>query len=663
MESTKNLSSLRKKDIDQKITKHMYTRFASENYSLPLMMAELIDNSIASYEKKYVNPFTNKLDFENLSYDKLDIIFKFNFTSKMKTYAYIFDNASGMTFEELEHSAKMYETKNFENVQKSDSDLNQHGIGLKACAFWLGEDATIMSKREEDNVISQWTLKTRGLTDEEECKPIAEEVMFDDFHPLVNFKEFRNNVFENKKYHGTTIRIENINKANDKINYFEKENIGFMQLFLGFKYKRYIKKGLKIKVQYLNDEDKKSEKVIFDILAAEIKPFNLNDFYNLIEEDKKISKIEQSLRTEYKNTLEKKAKLDNSFDSSFFDKLSYLLLEKKDVLIKKGLEIETKRFASKTPITIGVISTNKININLYNSDNELVSSDDFIRYGYDKKSITKWCKFKYLQGLNCYHHNRGIYIGPWLDNSNKIEGRLPTPISFAPNNKSINSKPTPIRMFAEIDVVGKTEVNKSEIYDIKKDLIQRQLGNIWEKYFSGYLDIIASVKDKNTINESQANKVNQSISEKISFDNFNCNIVIDEETKEVAEWQYSFDFALDGYDHNSFEFTIKEKNYIEKNTLFDYRFLKNQALKNVLKYEIYFSLNHPFWAPFNDEEKLKDKKKFREFAIPLIISFFLTEFYTSLSIQSGTGNIFNEVKISKILNHVIKNWKDKNNKE
>lgn len=107
------------------------------NYTFPLAMAELVDNSIHAY---YLN-------VENLELDcRISIDISNNSTDK---FIRITDNCGGMTEEDIKRLVKL-------GIPKPEEDrgkyaLSKYGIGLKSSSLWLGRKVIIKTKHYSGN--------------------------------------------------------------------------------------------------------------------------------------------------------------------------------------------------------------------------------------------------------------------------------------------------------------------------------------------------------------------------------------------------------------------------------------------------------------------------------------------------------------------------------
>lgn len=216
--------------------------------NLNTCLAELIDNSISSF-------IQNRSKNDNLLEINIKSICHIDGLHQM----IIIDNAFGMDQEEIKNA--MIISKNIEN--KKNSSFNQYGIGLKDSIFWIGNDAQIITKKDN---------KTYKLT----------------FNPLDKYSRKPSDIFrydikelieDFDVYHrGTKILIDCWEKKSSR--YFTKQDSKkFIEVcdFLGKKYKNYINGvdgwKLNIKLSYI-DKNNQSSSSTFHNHLVEARDFN-----------------------------------------------------------------------------------------------------------------------------------------------------------------------------------------------------------------------------------------------------------------------------------------------------------------------------------------------------------------------------------------------------
>jgi len=270
-----------------------YLKLGDVNTKPFLMIAELIDNSISSFEKKYGNNWKEKLII------KIKMKFKgqeteiHGYKTIKGSYISFSDNGFGMNKSELKNAVKL------NAINQSTSKMNVHGRGLKQCAFFFGVDLTIRTSTG-----NQYLYIEQKLSDQEsEHSPYFIEVKED-----------------TESSRGTEILIENIRE--DKaisINVWKR-----IKETLEFRYIKYLEKG-NLEICYdFNDEelgrfDIPKEPVIFVNQAFECTNETQDKFDNFLKNILKRVKEEIKHRASniyQETTLETYEKISNLFRDS-----------------------------------------------------------------------------------------------------------------------------------------------------------------------------------------------------------------------------------------------------------------------------------------------------------------------------------------------------------
>lgn len=131
-----------------------YIALSKQNTTDYLMISELIDNSISSFVSKYGDNLDNwkekliikitiSMDNETM---KTPPSYGEAITFNPKGYIQVVDNAFGMNFHELQEALKL-NRKNARELQGGlfKSDKNEHGRGLKQCAFYFGNSVEVIT--------------------------------------------------------------------------------------------------------------------------------------------------------------------------------------------------------------------------------------------------------------------------------------------------------------------------------------------------------------------------------------------------------------------------------------------------------------------------------------------------------------------------------------
>ncbi|MEG0879456.1 MAG: ATP-binding protein [Malacoplasma sp.] len=650
-----------KEKIKLEPTVAILTHFKSEDYSVPIMLSELIDNSISSWEK---------LDESTRSNLKIKIIFISDCDDSsaiisQKSEIIIQDNAAGMTYEEIRKAAPLYSTEN-----KGKEDLNQYGIGLKSAIGWFGEDAFIYSKTKDDHMINYLEFRTSDKSAYELFAPMAAELDIknkEDNKDFVSIYYKKKDIFIAPEKSGTTIVIKNINDDISKFSYLcdddDKRNALFA--FLGWKYKYYIKqKGLEL---YFFDEKHEngasisSKSILYKIGNFEIKPWKLSDFKEDIKnrykknnsaESENIANAEIAMKfKEFTNDIEAIEKDESS--SSILKEVCRLILDDKPVVINEPIKLSNSPEEKK--LTYGIISSSTIKYTIGLNDNKTERYAQFkSKYGYDK-----------LQGVSTYHHDRGIDIGPWI-NKDYWKKKQPQTISFAENRKTIDGESTPIRLYGEIHLNDfSTEINKTVLLwnDSRSDLTNR-LKEIWENTFKKILAKIIKVEkicDDNDnpkkLNSSSIDKINENISQKMQMGKED-TIVEYTNRNGVNTWKY-----ISKYKDKRYIFVLtEEKNKSNKPFICKLVNEDNESIKYSISYDFF----HSIWSPININATSFDS---RIVAHPIIVTLALAQWIINDK-QNNSPNFLivnkknrKDIDLFDIIDEIVKDWREFNDNE
>lgn len=625
---------LKVKQIKVKSTKRMLTHFKSEDYSVPLMLSEFIDNSISSWEKGY----TNSEIIQKKDRLKIHIIFREKYVNDQKREKQIIikDNAFGMNFDEIEKAADFYDSKG-----KSKEDLNQHGIGLKSAIGWFGEDMTIISKTKDDtqffNILE---FDTTNFEAHDDWYVTAKQVEINKTNRKTLLGES-----------GTNITIDKI-YDDEKFDYIKyEEQRSALLIFLGWKYKYYIRDGLIINLSFnLDDKDKKdnSEYIVGDF---EITPWKLSNFKTYIS--KKVIDSFKNLDSDIQSE-ENVDEFQKEIISNFLDNIKTIMeksepeslkydicnhiLDDNPLLIKQQITIDDKLF----DIDLGIISSDSLKYSIAKK-----SKSKFTDNYYD---IKKKYSFGTLQGISTFHHNRGIEIGPFI-NKSFWDKKMPQTISFAKDRRAINGESTPIRLYGEIHLKDfSTEINKAKlIWDVNNlDDFKDDLSKIWEDSFDEILQEI--VETENKCKKNQKIKLKSKTIEKTFLDSA-------EKMKFGMQESVGNHECINGkhnwiykafYNDSEYVFSLLEDNLENR------PFKCNQVSDN--EYKIFYDFNHSIWHPINS-----DYANARILAHPIIVTLALAQYIIDQSQNTKSTMMFGKksarIDIFSIIDDLVKNWK------
>ncbi len=243
------------------------------------MIAELIDNSISSWEERDIS----KKD------DELSIIINIdNVKREIKTV----DNAEGMNKQKLENAIRLHE------ISEKKNGLNMFGVGLKNSAFWFAEDLIITSKTSKDDA-NKTSIITSKIKDK--SKTVKWEAV-----PCKT------------KRKGTTIEFKNVYK--DKLP--SPKDIKELTEILSFKYNKYIQDGIKILIKYRHKETSEIKKYhLKDLkIQSEIIPVKqAEDFIKHLDEALKGKQIKylKTMREQVVNLVKNEKPLDLKFNIKY----------------------------------------------------------------------------------------------------------------------------------------------------------------------------------------------------------------------------------------------------------------------------------------------------------------------------------------------------------
>ncbi|WP_342268474.1 ATP-binding protein [Spiroplasma endosymbiont of Aspidapion aeneum] len=276
-----------------------YTSLRNVNTKHFLMLAELIDNSISSFENHYGDEWPEKLkiDIEIDFNGDIETIHDYKVVSNASIK--VTDNAFGMNESELIEAIKLNRVNN-KNISLKKSLMNVHGRGLKQCAFFFGLDLTVSTYNGTDEPL---IVKIKSSEQETLENPIT-------IYP--------NHSGSSKR--GTTILIEKIH--NDKI--LSQQTIKQIIDTLSFRYIKYlIEENIEINFRYLHNESEIYRKfevpiepkqhVVGIFSKSELNRQNYDNFVNEANENFK------------KRILKEGDKINSSTSRIVFDKIKDLL--------------------------------------------------------------------------------------------------------------------------------------------------------------------------------------------------------------------------------------------------------------------------------------------------------------------------------------------------
>lgn len=593
--------------IEPKATVRNMTHFMSEDYTIPLLLSEFIDNSIASWENtvsKDISGLSIKITFYKTET-------QYGENTRTKYSIKILDNAGGMTEEVAKKSTEMYDKQD-----KEENDLNQHGIGMKSACSWFGKDYEFYTK-------SKYEEKTNIIIWKSSDKKPNDRLAY-----LFGKKEKDYNEIPTET--GTAIFIESVREDAFILSNSNYSNMSkFIKTFLGWKYKYYLEKGLEIIIKYEYSGDANYIETEDNILN--IKPFQIDfwkkeDFLKNLEKKNKnnpnfnIKEIEEELISRIKEIMNKTTPGSEKWE----------ICEK--ILSNKEVKINVKR-----DFNLGKMKTLEI------TNLGIISPDNKYKTKYSLKNIC---------GLSTFHHERGIDIGPVDDKA--FTGKIPKPFNFSYDGSTKNlSKSTALRLTGEAHFSGvKTELNKTTILmePSVKENFREILGDIW-KVFEDVLDVIVDIETNAKSNKSLTIKKAEEVFGSTLTKLNQIKITEDNEKKDYSDYVKKTDDGLYKYYYNSIEIGINKYNFslTENDEIYE-AFKCNQ--KDEFDFDIVYNYKHQIWYPINEKN---ESEKARKTIHPLIIALSLIQYQIK---ENENSPIKKNIDIFEILNSITSNWKE-----
>ena len=409
-----------------KMTYNNYISLQTNNTRPYLMISELIDNSISSFEIKHGEDYQNwDLD----TYVQIEIKIKMNpkssnykrlhddYEIKENTYIIVKDNAYGMDPETLYQSIELDNKK----ITKG-SNKNIHGRGLKQAAFYFGMSLNIITNN--GNEISELDLDMTKV--EKLSEPIVREV-----------KSVKNNFPR-----GTQIKIYNVYKNKTLENKKRKSHIDEIIDSIKTRYWKFII-SKKLKIKLITDLGTKEKEILIDENSSKplfIKKFTIEEFLKGKNKNKAIKEIN---------------KIIDNFDISKYSS-NYLYEDNNyEKSIKKSFKemfLKNKNFSWEILESFGGTFSEKVNLKFKFWQTGLTSN------------YSKW------RGIYTYEGGRAINHGPIFS---KDMGAY---LEWFPANSHTTGS-TDNRFIGEVDITNTKGIqpinDKSQLQfdkDIKDDL-------------------------------------------------------------------------------------------------------------------------------------------------------------------------------------------------
>ena len=414
-----------------------FEAYSSQKSSLLHAVSEFVDNSIASYLKTHQNKIEglHVLIVINTSFSDTDQN-AYNQTLK------IFDNAGGMDENELYHAMLPNYRKG-----KTDTQLNQYGVGMKLASFWLGRRLKIETRNRKNN---QYSLDI-DLTKYN----LQDKAQFEIDNQINEIIHWFDDEF-NKNNTGTIITVDKIRTNPDRI--IKQPEIDKLIKGLGWRYSTLLSE-FKLQIIYTSPKGIRTEKLVspFKVkpycLSRSSLAFSLNKRFYFDEELYQKEVIQQSEKIYLKH----KPQIDKiTGEKNFVETLK----NDEPLIFRYKAEIESKEVI----VEWGIIA----------------ETDTKQNYPY---------KLFELEGLTLLHNGRAIMHGP--NYQNKDGNRIGT-YSFLKKDASGGAQRFRW-LFGTIDLtnVEKPDRNKS-IFQWGPSGI-RDIDNIVDEIRKSMIDIINAI--------------------------------------------------------------------------------------------------------------------------------------------------------------------------
>ncbi|MGL4951894.1 MAG: ATP-binding protein, partial [Mycoplasma sp.] len=225
-----------------------------------LAIGEFIDNSISSYQNKNTSNPVNGLIID-IEIDSSDL---------KNRKVIITDNANGMTAKGMEDATQPNDRKD-----KSDSDINQYGVGMKLGSFWLGQDLTFYSKVKNGK--------------EHKLSIVTSTA---DLNSSVSVEAVESRENKIKTDSGTKIIVSNVYDNRDLLSHATKASK--FERALGWRYSHLLSNGLVINIHFRNaDGTKNSDKQITPFIRKYMRAEELFEIDPKRNKDKNYIKLQK----------------------------------------------------------------------------------------------------------------------------------------------------------------------------------------------------------------------------------------------------------------------------------------------------------------------------------------------------------------------------------
>ncbi|AHB36335.1 ATP-binding protein [Spiroplasma apis] len=454
------------------------------NSNIFIMISEIIDNSLGSLG---INIASNDISLDN----NIEIYFKSYKDSKgtLQTKLTITDDCGGI--DNSDENIQRIMTYGKRNDVYKEPFFNVFGQGLKYAAIWSAKKFALLSKNGEN---SNLEIKANWLERDLNEKPQYFCNKIDNIDISFLGESYKNINF------GTKIIFDELYVEGQK---YELSNIQKLYKFLGWRYSKYIEKGLKLRIYY-EDFDNKM-RYNFDgmkentslIESTKPKFDSFRKYFDYIVAENKNLNI---TREEYDSYLIKNI-VNDVENIKIKDWLMNCILSDKEFFFEETFTIKYKNIDVEFPVIVGIVEFNRYH-NMY--------------------------KYYEIQGLCISQAHRYLEHGPIIKNSGM---NLIKPRTFKEQTSSRGGTVTTQRYIGELiidDYVKKFYdknilTNNKQFFKIDDEIFQNILNNISSTILKDLLHFANQLKslqkEESFLKHLKSSKANNLQSKKETIDN------------------------------------------------------------------------------------------------------------------------------------------------
>lgn len=414
-----------------------YLKLGENNTKPFLMIAELIDNAISSFDNHYRNT--------NWNNQKLKIFIEINCEGPTqningietinKSYIKVSDNGFGMSQKELEEAVIL------NRRNSSFSKMNVHGRGLKQSVFFFGVDLEIETKNVQNE---SWKIEQK----------LSQQTSVDSKYLILAKKTF-------KKDRGTTVKIGNIRKDR-QISLTSWDRI---KETLEYRYIKFFEKN-KLQIDYIFNGKCGSFQQTSEPVAK------IADAYDDLEKEKTLCNLmDITEKNVLKNIQKRKERYGNMFDEQTVLKAFNVI---KGLLEKSKLDNWTKFWFE---ITL-LINNRPLLFSFW-----LLPQKNFERS--EHKRYSSYRGIRFFEGERAITHAGDKYVQTRL----YMDWKYTTMETGSTENVFAGSCD-----LSEIGIQTKTDKSSFNFTDIEEEDLKKQIFSVWIA-FDNFV-ILARKKEK-----------------------------------------------------------------------------------------------------------------------------------------------------------------------